>query len=68
MFKIIFFFKGLSNNKKDSECLPVKSGIVMDLDEETDRGEDSQTGKTSESTPQVCFHDFFFFLYRNVSL
>lgn len=43
---------GLSNNKKDSECLPVKSGIVMDLDEETDRGEDSQTGKTSESTPQ----------------
>lgn len=40
------------NNKKDHELQPLKGGSVADLDEAEDKGEDSQTGKTSESNTQ----------------
>lgn len=45
---------GVTPNKKDSENQPVKSGTMMDLDEEAaDRGEDSQMGKVSDTNTQV---------------
>uniref|UniRef100_A0A0A9YL28 SWI/SNF complex subunit SMARCC2 n=1 Tax=Lygus hesperus TaxID=30085 RepID=A0A0A9YL28_LYGHE len=40
------------NPKKDVESQPVKSGTVMDLDEEAERNEDSQMGKTSDTNTQ----------------
>ncbi|XP_073999997.1 SWI/SNF- related protein mor isoform X2 [Rhodnius prolixus] len=44
---------GVTPNKKDSENQPVKSGTMMDLDEEAaDRGEDSQMGKVSDTNTQ----------------
>ncbi|KAK9509493.1 hypothetical protein O3M35_006800 [Rhynocoris fuscipes] len=44
---------GITPNKKDSENQPVKSGTMMDLDEETgDKGEDSQMGKISDTNTQ----------------
>ncbi|XP_049864121.1 SWI/SNF complex subunit SMARCC2 isoform X2 [Schistocerca gregaria] len=42
-----------SSSKKDNDLQPIKGGTVTDLDEETDnKGEDSQTGKNSESNTQ----------------
>lgn len=38
--------------KKDHELQPLKGGSVTDLDETEDRGEDSQTGKNSDSNTQ----------------
>ncbi|KAF5270638.1 hypothetical protein FQA39_LY01376 [Lamprigera yunnana] len=39
-------------SKKDHELQPLKGGSVTDLDETEDRGEDSQTGKNSDSNTQ----------------
>uniref|UniRef100_A0A1B0DH08 Uncharacterized protein n=2 Tax=Phlebotomus papatasi TaxID=29031 RepID=A0A1B0DH08_PHLPP len=39
-----------SNKQRDSELLPLKGGTVTDLDEDMERGEDSQTGKTSDNS------------------
>lgn len=39
-----------SNKQRDHELLPIKGGTVTDLDEELERGEDSQTGKTSDNS------------------
>uniref|UniRef100_A0A6B2E628 Putative chromatin remodeling factor subunit n=1 Tax=Phlebotomus kandelakii TaxID=1109342 RepID=A0A6B2E628_9DIPT len=39
-----------SNKQRDSEMLPIKGGTVTDLDEDMERGEDSQTGKTSDNS------------------
>ena len=36
--------------KRDPDMTPLKGGIVQDLDEEMERGEDSQTGKASENS------------------
>lgn len=36
--------------KRDPDMTPLKSGVVQDLDEEMERGEDSQTGKASENS------------------
>lgn len=36
--------------KRDPDMAPVKGGIVQDLDEEMERGEESQTGKASENS------------------
>lgn len=36
--------------KRDPDMAPLKGGIVQDLDEEGERGEDSQTGKASENS------------------
>lgn len=36
--------------KRDPDMAPLKSGTVQDLDEEIERGEDSQTGKASENS------------------
>ncbi|KAK7864658.1 hypothetical protein R5R35_012427 [Gryllus longicercus] len=41
-----------SSSKKDSDLQPIKGGTVTDLDEETEKGEDSQTGKNSETNTQ----------------
>ncbi|XP_039281683.1 SWI/SNF complex subunit SMARCC2 isoform X1 [Nilaparvata lugens] len=41
-----------TSSKKDSESQPIKSGTVADLDEEMDKGEDSQTGKMSDTNTQ----------------
>lgn len=38
--------------KKDHELQPLKGGSVTDLDETEERGEDSQTGKNSDSNTQ----------------
>lgn len=40
------------SNKKDHELQPLKGGSVTDLDETEDKGEDSQTGKTSDTNTQ----------------
>lgn len=34
-----------SSSKKDSDTQPIKSGTLTDLDEEVEKGEDSQTAK-----------------------
>ncbi|GAB0092331.1 SWI/SNF complex subunit SMARCC2 [Sergentomyia squamirostris] len=39
-----------SNKQRDSELMPIKGGTVTDLDEDMERGEDSQTGKTSDNS------------------
>lgn len=36
--------------KRDPDMAPLKSGVVQDLDEDMERGEDSQTGKASENS------------------
>lgn len=36
--------------KRDPDMAPLKGGVVQDLDEEMERGEDSQTGKASENS------------------
>jgi SWI/SNF related-matrix-associated actin-dependent regulator of chromatin subfamily C len=36
--------------KRDPDMAPLKSSVVQDLDEETERGDDSQTGKASENS------------------
>lgn len=36
--------------KRDPDMLPLKGATVQDLDEEMERGEDSQTGKASENS------------------
>lgn len=36
--------------KRDPDMTPLKGGLVQDLDEEMERGEDSQTGKASENS------------------
>jgi SWI/SNF related-matrix-associated actin-dependent regulator of chromatin subfamily C len=36
--------------KRDPDMTPLKGGVVQDLDEEMERGEDSQTGKASENS------------------
>lgn len=38
--------------KKDHELQPLKGGSVTDLDENEERGEDSQTGKNSDNNAQ----------------
>lgn len=38
--------------KKDHELQPLKGGSITDLDEADERGEDSQTGKNSDTTTQ----------------
>lgn len=43
---------GQPNNKKDHELQPLKGGCMTDLDENEERGEDSQTGKNSDSNTQ----------------
>lgn len=39
-----------STKQRDHELMPIKGGTVTDLDEEIERGEDSQTGKTSDNS------------------
>ncbi|XP_059622605.1 SWI/SNF complex subunit SMARCC2 isoform X2 [Phlebotomus argentipes] len=39
-----------SNKQRDSEMMPIKGGTVTDLDEDMERGEDSQAGKTSDNS------------------
>jgi hypothetical protein len=34
-----------ASRSKDSETQPIKGGVVLDLDEDGDKGEDSQTGR-----------------------
>nr|QYV43160.1 Brahma associated protein 155 kD [Colaphellus bowringi] len=41
-----------SSLKKDHELQPLKGGSITDLDENEERGEDSQTGKNSDSNTQ----------------
>lgn len=36
--------------KRDPDMTPLKGGVVHDLDDEMERGEDSQTGKASENS------------------
>lgn len=36
--------------KRDPDMVPLKGGVVQDLDEEMERGDDSQTGKASENS------------------
>lgn len=36
--------------KRDPDMAPLKSGVIQDLDEDMERGEDSQTGKASENS------------------
>lgn len=39
-----------TTTKRDPDMAPIKGGVVQDLDEEMERGEDSQTGKASENS------------------
>lgn len=40
------------SNKKDHELQPLKGGSMTDIEETEDKGEDSQTGKTSDTNTQ----------------
>lgn len=43
-----------SSSKKDNDALPIKSGTIADLDEESERADDSQPSKAStEAGSQV---------------
>ncbi|CAB0011165.1 unnamed protein product [Nesidiocoris tenuis] len=53
-----------TNPKKDVESQPVKSGTLMDLDEDADRNEDSQMGKTSDTNTQSKTPEIYL-AYRN---
>lgn len=41
-----------SSSKKDSDLQPIKGGTVTELEEETEKGEESQAGKASDSNTQ----------------
>jgi len=38
-----------ASRSKDSETQPIKGGVVLDLDEDADKGDDSQTGRGQDS-------------------
>ncbi|CAH0389358.1 unnamed protein product [Bemisia tabaci] len=40
------------SSKKDSDSQPLKTGTLADLDEDMDKGEDSEMGKMSDTTTQ----------------
>jgi hypothetical protein len=44
-----------SSSKKDNDLQPIKGGTVTELEEEAEKGEDSQTGKASDNNTQVQF-------------
>ncbi|XP_069673998.1 SWI/SNF complex subunit SMARCC2 isoform X2 [Periplaneta americana] len=41
-----------SSSKKDNDLQPIKGGTMTELEEEADKGEDSQTGKASDNNTQ----------------
>ena len=51
---MILTFLG-SSSKKDNDLQPIKGGTVTEMEEEPEKGEDSQTGKASDTNTQVCW-------------